>query len=196
MVEEAVKNNNLQFIMDMNLHGDDIHHVLCHASIHGRMDIILYLVSQGADLDSCLLQQACVHGQFTVVKYYVTKGVDVGKSDNWAVICACCGGYLDIVKYLVSHGAYVRACRDTAILLASEKGHLDTVNYLVSQGANVARINIKMWKNMCATRIQQFYKRQYTRRKLLRVLKEVIPLYYHPQAKGGYFARKALLECC
>jgi hypothetical protein len=26
-------------------------------------------------------------------------------------------------------------------------------------------------------------------------LKEVIPLYYHPQAKGGYFARKALLEC-
>jgi hypothetical protein len=48
---------------------------------------------------------------------------------------------------------------------------------------------------MCATRIQQFYKRQRTRRKLWRVLKEVIPLYYHPQAKGGYFARKALLEC-
>jgi hypothetical protein len=59
----------------------------------------------------------------------------------------------------------------------------------------VAGIEPRMWKNMCATRIQQFYKRQRTRRKLWRVLKEVIPLYYHPQSKGGYFARKALLEC-
>jgi hypothetical protein len=110
-------------------------------------------------------------------------------------VSASIDGHLATVQYLVSQGADVTAQDNKAVWWASECGHLATVQYLVSQGADVTRIEPGMWKNMCATRIQQFYKRQRTRRKLWRVLKEVIPLYYHPQAKGGYFARKALLEC-
>jgi ABC-type phosphate/phosphonate transport system substrate-binding protein len=134
-------------------------------------------------------------GHLATVQYLVNQGADVTAEDNRVVRWASMDGHLATVQYLVNQGADVTAQDNQAVAWASEDGHLATVQYLVTQGADVARIEPTMWKNMCATRIQQFYKRPHTRRKLWKVLKEVIPLYYHPQAKGGYFARKALLEC-
>jgi ankyrin repeat protein len=199
MVEEAVKTNNLQFLIDMNLQGDDLNYSLHFASIYGSMNIAIYLLSQGADINASNglpLQWACIHGQLDLVKYYVANGAIVGSNDNWAVICAGRHGYIDIIKYLISQGADVTTHDNQAVKWASDNDHIDTVKYLINHGADVTKITSKMWKNMCATRIKQFYKRQYTRRRLWRVMKDIMPIYYHPKAKGGYFARKAILECC
>jgi hypothetical protein len=139
--------------------------------------------------------KAIQNNDLATIQYLVSQGADVTAQDNEAIMWASKDGHLATVQYLVTLGADVTAQDNRAVRLASRGGHLATVQYLVNQGADVARIEPRMWKNMCATRIQQFYRRQRTRRKLWRVLKEVIPLYYHPQAKGGYFARRALLEC-
>jgi len=44
-------------------------------------------------------------------------------------------------------------------------------------------------KNYMAKRIQTFWRRQTLRRKLLSVVRQIIPLYYHPDAVGGLRAK-------
>jgi len=43
-------------------------------------------------------------------------------------------------------------------------------------------------------KIRDFYVRQRDRKKILNMWREIVPLYYHPEAKGGYFLKKNALK--
>ena len=95
---------------------DDDWTALIYASVNGRLEVVKYLVSQGANID----------------------GKD---NDDWtALIWASQNGRLEVVKYLASQGAKINAKDDddwTALMRASQNGHLEVVEYLVSQGTNI-----------------------------------------------------------
>ena len=42
--------------------------------------------------------------------------------------------------------------------------------------------------------LQNWIKRMLQRKKLIKLIPQLIPLYYHPDAKGGYFDKKRLFE--
>ena len=168
------------------------------ASENGYLEVVKYLVSQGADIRAVYdfaVRLACENGYLEVVKYLVSQGADIRAVYNYAVRYASENGNLEVVKYLVSHGADIRAYDDEAVRLASIIGHLEVVKYLVSQGADIHKIYTKHKKIIYAEKIQTFYRNQRDRKKILRIWKEIVPLYYHPEAKGGYFAKKEIASC-
>ena len=51
------------------------------------------------------LYKACKCGKLNIVKYLISQGADVRADNNWAVGLASKYGRLETVKYLVSQGA-------------------------------------------------------------------------------------------
>jgi 3-polyprenyl-4-hydroxybenzoate decarboxylase len=87
--------------------------------------------------DNYALKWVAKHGHLNIVKYLVSQGADISARDNTPVIWASSNGHLEVVKYLVSQGADIAANDNYAIRWASNYGHLDVVKYLVSQGASL-----------------------------------------------------------
>ena len=86
---------------------------------------------------------ACKSGDLEVVMYLVSQGADVRADNNWAVRYASYYGHLEVVRYLVSQGADVTDDNNYAVQEASENGHFEVVMYLVSQGAPTTDISKK-----------------------------------------------------
>lgn len=102
---------------------------LTFASIRGMYDFVVYLVDNGADMnsingdgDTALMWTS----QFKIAKYLTDKGADINlKDSNGTTPLMCAAGNLryDIVKYLVENGAEVNCIDidgDTAISLARD----------------------------------------------------------------------------
>jgi len=110
------------------------------ASSNGHLEVVMYLVSQGADVsgnDTYALQWASENGHLEIVKYLVSQGANVRFNSDGALRYASFNGHLEVIKYLVSQGASITADNNWAVRLASNRGHLEVVKYLVSQGADV-----------------------------------------------------------
>jgi len=117
-----------------------INEALQEAVWFGRLDMMKYLISQGADVtadDDWVFQCAAQYGYLEVVQYLVSQGVDVTANDNEALRYAALFGHLEVVQYLVSQGADVTARDNWAVRFIAENEHLEVVQYLVSQGAVV-----------------------------------------------------------
>lgn len=126
------------------LHGSyDGHKIdnVIHASEHGYLEIVKYLVEHGADVtadDNGAVKLASEHGNLDVVKYLVSQGADITADDNYAVKWSSVFGRLDVVKYLVEHGADITADDNFAVRYASQYGRIEVVKYLVELGADVS----------------------------------------------------------
>jgi ankyrin repeat protein len=78
-------------------------------------------VSQGADVtdnNNYAVQVASMNGHLEVVKYLVSQGADVTADTyavRWAVQVASANGHLEVVKYLVSQGAPTTAISEKAL---------------------------------------------------------------------------------
>jgi len=124
--------------------------VLQEAAASGKINVIKYLVSNGANVNVGVehlgrtpLHNAAAHGQFETVKYLISIGADVNaKRDNnrtplfEATLC----GKTEIVKYLVSAGADVNVKTsggNTMLHYAAEKGYIEIVEFLISMGLDV-----------------------------------------------------------
>jgi ankyrin repeat protein len=77
------------------------------------------------------------YGHLQVVKYLVSQGANVHAYANYAVRLASENGHLKVVKYLVSQETDIQANNNQAVRWASEYGHLEVVKFLVSQGAEL-----------------------------------------------------------
>ena len=111
---------------------------LLNAVKNDELDLVKYLVSQGADVtanDNEAIISAAEGNHLAIVKYLVSKGADVTADDNEVLLHAVANENLALVKYLVSQGADVTAQNNAAIIDATEYKNLDIVKYLVSQGA-------------------------------------------------------------
>ncbi|XP_030849581.1 ankyrin-3-like [Strongylocentrotus purpuratus] len=102
---------------------------LNRASYSGHVDIVKYLISQGANSNSV-----------------DNEGADVNKAAKDSVASldrASYTGHVDIVKYLISKGANPNSVDNdgiTPLHVASQEGHLDVVECLVNEGADVKKV--------------------------------------------------------
>ena len=97
----------------------DGHTPLLISALKGSLDIVQYLVENGANVNvkkplhmSTALGYACVHGYTAVADYLIQRGADINARDSakWTPLHqACHSGHLDLVIMLVHGGADIHA---------------------------------------------------------------------------------------
>ena len=78
---------------------------LYRASKKGRLEIVKYLIKQGANVSACnylAFRQASRKGHLEVVKYLVERGANIHAENDEALRCAKQYKKLDVVDYLNS----------------------------------------------------------------------------------------------
>ena len=78
------------------------------------------------------LTKTSENGHLEVVKYLVEQGADICVDSDQALRWASRNGYLKVVKYLVEQGANIHARSEEALVFANMNGYLDVVDYLES----------------------------------------------------------------
>lgn len=121
-------------------HGVDLNYFLGIACEYGHLEMVTYLINQGAIINSRCnypLRIAAQHGYLELCKYLMSQGADFKAKDNWAVRYASAHGHLDVVEYLINLGADIHAKNEFALYYASLNGHLDVVKCLLECGAKI-----------------------------------------------------------
>ena len=111
------------------------------------------------------LMYAAETGRMEIVKYLVSKGADVnaksrGFGRGTALIYAAASNRTEVMKYLLAQGADIDAVsnhNETALIWASAQGHTDAVKLLLDKGADA---NIKNKKDQTALDIAKSLNRQ------------------------------------
>jgi hypothetical protein len=82
-------------------------------------------------------------------------------------------------------------------LLTSLNVNIANLNYLLAYGCIWLRYKNPHFNESINKLIilQKWFKKLYMSRKLKRIIPQIIPLYYHPDAKGGYFDKLKILQC-
>jgi ankyrin repeat protein len=142
----AIISKNRNIINDMDSEGNYMLNVATQA---GNIEIVKYLVSQGADIhikDSSKetpLQIAIHEGNLELINFFLSKKADVNMKDHFnetSLHDATDKGKIEIVKLIVSHGADLNAknnLRETPLLYAVKNNYSDIAEYLISEGAEV-----------------------------------------------------------
>ncbi|WP_240991892.1 ankyrin repeat domain-containing protein, partial [Wolbachia endosymbiont of Glossina morsitans morsitans] len=117
---------------------------------NGNLNIVKYLIENGADYDSLsendmtLLHIAASCGQLEVVKYLVAdRGANIEAKDSDGMTplhTAASRGSIELAKYFVTKRSNVNEKSYkgyTPLHLAAERGFLDTVKYLIKEGADL-----------------------------------------------------------
>ena len=135
--------NIVQYMVEMcgyDCDNDTAKWLMQIASANGKLEILQYLVSLGADIranNDRALVYACEGGHLATVKYLVSLGADPQSKGNRCIKRAISEEHLDTVKYLVSQGADIDANGGIPMRRAIESNNLDMVQYLVSEGAEL-----------------------------------------------------------
>ena len=123
--------------------------VLHRAAAYGHLEVVKYLVGQGASLTAkndsgfLVLHLAAPAGHLEVVKYLVGQGASLtakGRNGETALHSAATVDELEVVKYLVGAGSSLTATDkwgNMALHRAAKYGQLAVVKYLVGQGASL-----------------------------------------------------------
>jgi ankyrin repeat protein len=88
-------------------------HALIYASMMGRLDVVKYLVENGADvtdINNSAVKYAARDGHLDVVKYLVEHGADVTDKNGMSMNVLQLAKYnkyntQEMFDYLISHGA-------------------------------------------------------------------------------------------
>jgi len=107
---------------------------LMDAAKAGDLEQVKLLISETGDIKYAL-EWAANNGHLEVVKYLVLNGADIHARNNGAIEWAAYNGHLEIVKYLVLEGANIRTsyALDNAVI----RGNIEVVKFLVPEGANI-----------------------------------------------------------
>lgn len=133
----ASRGGHLELIKYVMSQGaQDLNYALDGAAEGGKIEIIKYLMSIGAnDINSALEHIAEVdEGDVETFKYILSIGA-IGDY-NTMLNYAAGGENIEIVKYLVSLIGNNPVLINKTLLTAAKYGQLETVKFLVSQGAN------------------------------------------------------------
>ncbi len=97
----------------------------------GYLDVIKYLVSQGADVenDEHALENAAQNNHLDIVKYLVSHGAWAIDS---ALFDASFNGNIEIMEYLLDEGANMHNYDEGPINMAAQGHHIDALEYLLN----------------------------------------------------------------
>lgn len=122
------------------------------AALHdGHQVIAMYLLQQGATMDTMALDVAARQGAKDIVVYMLAKGVAIESENEYSpvpLVGAAEAGQLEIVDLLLAKGANVNrgdVFGNTPLFAAAEKGHLTVVKRLLEKGAKINEIN-DVWR--------------------------------------------------
>jgi ankyrin repeat protein len=101
---------------------------------------ILRFICYDHDLLDQQLITASMHGDLNLIKELISQGADIHAGNDYALRYASSRGYLEVVKYLIGKGADIHADDDDALKSASYYGHLEVVKYLISKGADIPKL--------------------------------------------------------
>lgn len=123
---------------------NNINNAFLWACSKKHLDVVKYLVSQGADIhinDDMALRHASEDGYVKIVEYLIEQGSNVHAVDDYALRYACQNGNLTIVKCLVQAGANINIFNDISLHFAYKFGHFFVQQYLEKMLKNKQNIN-------------------------------------------------------
>jgi len=131
--------------------------LLHSAAEYGKLDVVRYLVENGADISKRAdgyygyqtIHFAVLSGNLEMVKYLVSKGADVNAlaDGKVSVLHLAVQNYnvnSSMIKYLISSGSNVNAKDEWGVSVlqsAASTGNVNLVKYLVSSGADIGAVN-------------------------------------------------------
>ena len=118
----------------------DLNTQLCYAAEQGRVDAVLNLLRQGADIhayDDGALRWASRDGQIEVVRVLIAHGADLTHRSFMALTKACFNGHYSVAQLLLDSGAVDISGK--ALMGACTNGHEPIVRLLLRRG--VTNIN-------------------------------------------------------
>jgi ankyrin repeat protein len=149
----AIQTNNAKLVGLLVLYGADVtmgssygDSPLCAACVRGPLDVVQFLVENGAKLNSkCAPLVRAAQGPLykQIVPFLLEKGAHINQKNegnNTALMSACYIGHLDMAKFLISKGADMNVKNetgDTALMLACKREHVDIMRLLLKNGAKV-----------------------------------------------------------
>eukprot|EP00057_Strongylocentrotus_purpuratus_P014627 XP_011669101.1 PREDICTED: serine/threonine-protein phosphatase 6 regulatory ankyrin repeat subunit B-like [Strongylocentrotus purpuratus] len=110
------------------------------SAMQGHLDVIKYLISQGAELNKGAIDGAEVNKTNGRGETALRLAAQDGHLDITRYLISQGAGHLDVIKYLISQGAEVNNIEDngmTALHASAQEGHLDVTKYLIGQGDEV-----------------------------------------------------------
>jgi len=158
---EAINDNNLEKVQKiiqenhevLNERDESYCDPLTFAAIAGNLEIMKYLLSQGADINtidrenSNLMHNAAANGHLEVVKYLIDQSFDVNAADdngNTALLFASDRNNIELVRYLLDQGADVHAESSngtTVILNAAFSGNNEMIQLFQDKGLSINHAN-------------------------------------------------------
>lgn len=142
VLNDAAKSGDLAAVkslvaagMGVDLSASNGYSALYYATYRGHLEVVKYLVGQGAKPSYTALITAAGHGSLEIVKFLVGAGAAVNTPDSSPLHRAAAYGRLAVVRYLVDQGADVNARNrsgKTPRDLAVRGGHTAVVSYFDS----------------------------------------------------------------
>ena len=115
---------------DIHCAGDN---AVALAAEKGHLDVVEYLIKNGASVRHSALSNASAAGHLEVVQYLIENGADIHAQNDEALESAAYGGQLLIIEYLMANGVDIHANHDNAVKRAALGGHLGVVKYLIEE---------------------------------------------------------------
>lgn len=92
------------------------------------------------------LRWASYCGRLDMVKYLLNNGADIHAKDDGAVIFAAKQNKVEVLSYLLKNKANIHAQNDEALKIAAEKGHHKMVEFLLDHGVTDRSSRTEAWE--------------------------------------------------
>jgi ankyrin repeat protein len=116
------------------------------ACINGRVEVIKFLCSIGADIhddNDYAIRRACTTDRFGIgmIETLYSLGANIHADNEHAIRMASYYGKLEVVQFLHSVGANIHVNDERPLRSASRGGHLNVVKYLHQAGADISALD-------------------------------------------------------